>query len=1070
MTTTETHVPEQGDTGPPVIDRPGSSALRRSAAIRVAVAVFLAAGLSAAAIVALWTPHPSKSDVIGYPIFADFNPSNYAHAYYLAVGLFPIAALLIFLGLTWIGPRVRLAVPPSRGRLRPLVTPAEAERSPDLEPISQVNRRFAAGARVALVGAVLGLEVGVASNHLWVSVVLVTVGYLLLVALGSSVIGRFTAPQWNWAVRLATANALGSPLTVAGLSLVSAHTTVTVVSNHSVQHYPWFPVWLGVPFAAGLFAWILISLRRGGPASAAAIERRSVLLIAAPVALFVLVADLPGDLGRLGLYEQGQVVTETRLLLHGWLPWRDVVAVHGLLRDVVPTAVGWGVFGNSYWGSIAGVTVIFDPLVIVTTYFLFVYLVGRSWPMLLIGASIFLGTWFGVTDARYVLWPLVLLLLAALLKRFTRVRAIALGVLTVVQTIVSTDLLATVPVVFIVLAAYDWYWRPRGAPLARAFRRTVWFAISVVIAGGAFAIYMASRGALGDVISVTRDSLAAKFNQGIPPSPDGVAQAEFDFIALAPVAVLLVSFAYGVVRLRLRRPFLLADWLMAAVVVYLLFYYAKFLTFMDLPHAGEPFTIAMPLMIYIVYRAFTVGERWIRSRVPERRAGWLTAHPMGVALLICFLVLFWGPLHTWVETAPAKYRPIAPEPSIARVGYAAQYDAPAVEDLGRIVNAYLGPHDRLLDITNEPALFFYWLNRDPSSRWVAPISILSTAGLQRSLIDELRRAPPKLVVFDDTDNKMYGLAGLSGVSANVFLYLDSRWILDHYRPLLVSHGRTIYGLPDLPPVSSLHLHLHQRPATTGVPFLGAPCNWGDSPTFLSGPGEPSSSVQSVPVRTAVARPAQVTFIGWAGDLRVREPAREVIATFNGRIVGRTRPDSDRPDVPATGLPAGFLRSGFQLSIPASANAPAALRIFAIGRNGSVAQLGTNTRGHDKVARIDGRTVTLQPAALIGHIDAKAATAPLIEIEPPVGSTWADYRWLEVDAPSFGGFLPGGFSLSDQRDATNLEHTITFNTLGSSPRRYIVPVSSCQQWWGYGSSPLFVASTPPQEMGGVRLIR
>ena len=54
--------------------------------------------------------------MMGYPIFADFNPNNYAYAYYLAVGLFPIAALLIFSGLTWIGPRVGLAVPPSRGR------------------------------------------------------------------------------------------------------------------------------------------------------------------------------------------------------------------------------------------------------------------------------------------------------------------------------------------------------------------------------------------------------------------------------------------------------------------------------------------------------------------------------------------------------------------------------------------------------------------------------------------------------------------------------------------------------------------------------------------------------------------------------------------------------------------------------------------------------------------------------------------------------------------------------------------------------------------------------------------
>jgi hypothetical protein len=69
------------------------------------------------------------------------------------------------------------------------------------------------------------------------------------------------------------------------------------------------------------------------------IERRAVLLVAAQVALFVFVANVPGDLGRIGLYEQRQVVAETRLVLNGWLPWRDVVVVHGLLGDAVPSAV-----------------------------------------------------------------------------------------------------------------------------------------------------------------------------------------------------------------------------------------------------------------------------------------------------------------------------------------------------------------------------------------------------------------------------------------------------------------------------------------------------------------------------------------------------------------------------------------------------------------------------------------------------------------------------------------------------------------------------------------------------------
>ncbi len=1070
MTTTETEMGAQQGHEPSEPGPTTSSALRRSAAIRVAVSVFLAGALTAAAVVAVWTPLPPKSDVIGYPIVAVFNPNNYAYAYYLAVGLFPIAGLLIFLGLTRIGPRVGLAVPPSRGGIRPLANPGEVETSFGVESSLGV-RRFTGRVRVALLGLVLGLEVGVASNRLWLGLVLVTIGYSLLVALGSIAIGRFMSSQWTSEARLAAVNSLGAALTVGGLSLLSAHTAVRVLSNNSIDPYPWFPAWLGVPLSAALFAWILFSVRRAGPARVAAVERRAVLLIAAPVALFVLVAALPGDAGQINLYEVGQELTEAKLVLHGWLPWRDVVVPHGLLHDVIPIAVGWRVFGNSYWGGIAGLFFIFGSLTILGTYWLLAYLVGRSWPVLLIGALIYLGTWVGAEDPRFILWPLILLLLASVLKRFTPVRAAGLGCLTVAQAIATPEMLAAAPIVAAVVVAYEWYWRPPSTPLARAFPRTIWFGIAAFASAGAFAIYMASRGGLGAFISVTLDFFSAKFNQGVPPNQLGVTPARFDFIALAPVAALLVSFVYAVVRLRSRRPFLLADWPMAAAALYVLVYYAKFLTFMDVPHAYEPFVMATPLMIYIVYRALAAVERWIRTRAPSRNAVWLTTHPVGIAVLICFVILFWGPLHTAVETAPAKFQPTAPQPAIPGVGYAIQYDSAAVDDLRRIVNAYLGPHDRLLDITNEPGLFYDWLDRDPSSRWFAPDALTSTAQLQRSLLDDLRRAPPKLIVFDDTDTTMIGLPGISGVPENVFLYLVSRWILAHYRPLLESHGRTIYALPGLPSVSSLHLALHQQPVTIGVPFGVQQCYWGFAPTFLTGPGEPPLDAQTVPARATVARPAEVTFTGWAGDLRALQPAREVIATFKGRIVGRATPHIERPDVPKAGLPAGFVRSGFQLSIPTWANAASSLRMFAVGRDGSVAELATlTTPPPGGTARISGRTVTLQPSAVTGHVDGEAATGPLVQIEPPAGSTWADYRWLEVDAPNYGGFLRGVVTLTDQRDPTDQGHMITFATLPSSPRRYIIPVSSCAQWHGYGASRLFLVSSPPQEIGGASLIR
>ena len=237
----------------------------------------------------------------------------------------------------------------------------------------------------------------------------------------------------------------------------------------------------------------------------------------------------------------------------------------------------------------------------------------------------------GGIDSRFLLWPIVLLLFAALLTRFTRVRALALGFLAVFQAIVTPEMAAAVPIVVIVLAAYEWYWRPPGISWTRAFRGTIWFAIAAVVTAVAFAIYMASRGALGDVISVTLDLLVGHFGLGIPPHRSGAPQAEYDFIALSPVAALVVAFCYAVVRLRLRRPFLRADWLMAVVALYVLFYYTKFLTRMDDPHAYQPYMMAVPLMVYIVYRGVTARRPGSGNACPAGRHG--GCHPIRWASL-----------------------------------------------------------------------------------------------------------------------------------------------------------------------------------------------------------------------------------------------------------------------------------------------------------------------------------------------------------------------------------------------------------------------------------------------------
>jgi hypothetical protein len=214
----------------------------------------------------------------------------------------------------------------------------------------------------------------------------------------------------------------------------------------------------------------------------------------------------------------------------------------------------------------------------------------------------------------------------------------------------------------------------------------------------------------------------------------------------------------------------------------------------------------------------------------------------------------------------------------------------------------------------------------------------------------------------------------------------------------------------------------------------------------------------------------VTVTGWAGDVKARIPAREVIATVNGRVVGRAVPQEYRPDVPGAGYPTGFVGSGFQLSIPAAAAGSKRLRVLAVAQDRSVAALAVlGAPAKTGTVRLGHHTVRLEPSAVIGHVDSEAPAPPALQVKAPTGSTWTDYRWLEIDAPP-SGFVRGSFEISDLAGSSDLGHVISFQTLTRSPHRYVIPVSSCAQWHGYRAQRLFLVARPSQHIAGVRLIR
>jgi hypothetical protein len=759
------------------------------------------------------------------------------------------------------------------------------------------------------------------------------------------------------------------------------------------------------------------------------------------------------------------------LLGEGWFPWRDVILAHGLFQDAAVPWVGHTLFENNYWGSVAGGTMLISPLFYLCLYFLFVYLFGRNWLFLVLTTLLILGTtWVTPINTRFILWPLVLLILASLLDHPTRVRSMGLAFATMLQVIVTPEAAPLLAGIALVVVLFEWYERQLGTDPGEAFRRTIWFGGSAIALASAYAGFLAAAGALDDFIYVNASLVPGHaLSGGIPPRPVGESDLRFGIEALAPPVALLISFAYLATRLWLRRRLRTEDWVMGATAIFALAYYPKFLSYMDTPHLSEVFGITLPLLLFIVYRLASFGEVRLRKRWPHNPIIRAAAHPITLVLVVIIAVLGAGRVQDHVANAETNYRPqVAAPPTSKPIGYSSEpFDPVMYRDLRRVIDAYLGPNDRLFDFTNAPTYYYYLMDRDPSTRYIV-VLIAHSARLQADVIKQLRQAAPKLIIFDATAGP--GFSNWDGIPNMVRHYDVSSWILDHYRPLLATHFTTIYARRDMPPPSQGGLRLSERPITRGVDFRGQPCAWGYTPNFLRRASDPNSAVPPVNARLIGPPRPQITVSGWAADVRAAAPAREIVVMIDGKVAARLVPHLHRADLIAAGFPVGYEKSGFTITVPVSHRpVPHVVTVFGIARDGNATELvSEGAAPANNTVRIGSRTFPSDPAAIQGSVDGTTQTTSR-GVELPRGSHWRDYRWLEVDA-GVGGFRKGSFLLYDRQSRPYIGREISFQTLDDSSTRYRVPVASCPQWHGYRGRRLFLAYDGRQDVSAVRLIR
>ncbi len=809
-----------------------------SAAVALAIVAVLAHGIL--------RTNQTHTDILGYPIFADFNANRYPDTWYLAVIGWPVLSLLFFLvARRLLGPARGLGRPAwalNARRARPEPAPADPAIDPDF-----LTERFALGARVAAVGFVWGLTGtivrGTQNLAFWRDLVGIAAVYAVMLLVGSAALsaplgGRRLLP-WRWTRLISTFNALGAALTVAGLILVSERTVLTTLSDNVPHPMHWLPVSVGLLLLAVSVGAVGVSLwraRDAGPARVRAIERRALFLVAVPVTIVLLTAALLGGQQAFNTFEGGQLLVTVRLVHLGEVPYRDFLPFHGLMIDVLFNDLGYQLLSASAWGAGVGATLILGPLTWIALYLFAYRLAGSSWAAMLTMVLLLFNTTLLIPGGeRLMFWPLVLLLLAVTFDRRSRTASFCTGAALVAFAVLVPEATYVVPACGIALLAHDAYhagWpRPR---VGRDFSLTLWAVVGGAVVTACVSALLVAEHAVGGFIDFyATEAVGHGLEAAIPISASPMTPEFFFWIVAPGVATLL---ALGILALRIcrRLPLRTTDFLIVAATGFTILYYPnEFLSRADSGHAELAYWGATPLLMLCGWEVVKGVNGWARARLRGSDAGHLRWPVVYVAAVIAGITATTS-LPTVVAATPTDFRATAAaEPWLPSLGYIASTDQEALAtDVGTFLSAFLKPGQEIYDFSNQPGLYFYMLDYRPASTHFYAAFDYSQASQDETIAD-LEAHHPEFAIL--TGASFGALPVWDGIPDAVREYDISQYLLDHYRPFADVDGQLIYvdRTADVAISSSLKSELGAALNLTDLPFQYPDCTWGDAPESLA---------------------------------------------------------------------------------------------------------------------------------------------------------------------------------------------------------------------------------------------
>ena len=1072
--------------------------------------------VAAAGTAVLWSFVPNhlsvSTDIVGYPIFGDFDVFRYVYGYYFIAFLFPLLVIGVFQLTAWKGP-LRF-----EGTGRPAVFPlttvpegvlddsgpghgddvtdpaservaerAGAPESPEpgvvepAEPITAIGA-FWIGARIVLpmVTVVIELAVIQSASHPVSDAVEFLAAAIYLVAVFLVALGfRLAHPQKAHSHRtngstvrasLARANSLVAIAVVPLLYWVSRSTSVAIGSRSHLVHYPWLPWWLvALLTLICLFLWRRRDHRATTPGQSLDLEAGILTWVVGPILLFLGVAVFPAAIGTFQGFDDAQFLAAPQLIFHhGLFPWRDIYVVHGLLADVFDGKVGMALFGNTRWGTTAGMGLIVFPASFIAFYVFAAYFCRRNRLWLAgVAAALACGLIQG-TAPRFLLLPLFFVTFDAVLRRPTWPRSWLFMATLFIGVILTPEELLFVPCLLIPLVLFEATGRVRAQSMSTSFPRTWRCAVAGSVLVLAWIGLLVATSSLTAFIDYFRVFSSGHDLEGGLPSAVYLYGRHYMLIFAwtVPVVLWLATVWRVVAKLRMRRAWTVTDWVLMAAAAISVTYYPKALGRADIGHIFETFSVSVPLLLLWSVVLLSDADRAIRSairRLPGRndvqsRLG--LRQLRHVATFAALAAVLAGTTTQVTNVAnvlgrpAAAFHPVIPVAAVStlpRLGYTepGSVDAAQIRELQSVLERYAGPSAPIFDYSNEPGILNYLLDRTPGTRYYYA-AVVQTPLAQQQDIAELQKSRPPVVIFSNTT---FGLISYDGIPQALRSYDLSTYLYAHYRPLLDVRGQLLLLRDDLsasaPPVpAGLN--------TTGLYFDTPACTFGDIPNYFALPADIATRPRLRIPATQQPRDPIISVTGWAVEAATKAPVTQVLAVAEGHVVAATEPSQARADVIQKFHSLAAANSGYTIDIEGTGSEP--IDLYALNADGSVTPLtptpgsqsgAVGTSPSTTVITEGGQSHPVVMNAAIGRIDS-VTTVPtdVTTIHLPSGVSTTSYHWLELNGPA--AFGNTSFTLTDDLGAP-VGHTIDFNTLPRVHNHVYVGVGSCLQWQGYGAA-------------------